>query len=139
MICPHPIPAVGAVIIEEGSLLLIRRGNEPGAGQWSIPGGRVELGEHLAEALQREVREETGLRIAVGAIADVSDLIVAEENAIAFHYVLIDYFAQVLDGDPRAGSDVTEVRWVPFADLDGYDLIPSMKPLLRQLGVLSET
>ncbi len=105
MICPHPIPAVGAVIIEEGSLLLIRRGNEPGAGQWSIPGGRVELGEHLAEALQREVREETGLRIAVGAIADVSDLIVAEENAIAFHYVLIDYFAQVLDGDPRAGSE----------------------------------
>lgn len=118
-----PIVGVGAVIIADGKVVLIKRKYEPLAGQWSLPGGRLELGETLEAGLAREMLEETGLEIDVGPVIEVFDrILLDEERRVRFHYVLIDYLCRPLGGNLSGGSDVDLAIWVDPADLKTYQL-----------------
>jgi ADP-ribose pyrophosphatase YjhB (NUDIX family) len=115
-----PIAAVGAVVLDGGSVLLVRRGQEPQKGEWSIPGGAVELGETLEQAVRREVLEETGLLVEPVRVVEVLDRIVRDaDGRVAFHYVLIDYVCRVTGGTLCCASDADEARWVGVEDLGG--------------------
>ena len=103
--------------------MLIRRGKEPRKDQWSIPGGHLEWGESLHEALLREVHEETGLSVELVGLIDTVDLITEDGSGnVTRHYVLIDFAVRAIGGDLRAGSDAAEARWVPFSQIDDYPL-----------------
>jgi|SRR6185369_11890804 ADP-ribose pyrophosphatase YjhB (NUDIX family) len=117
----RPIVGVGAVIVDGDRALIVRRAKEPLKGQWSIPGGMLELGEKLREGLAREIREETSLEVEVGDVLDVFDSIFPDaDGRTQYHYVLIDYRCTVRGGKAIAGSDVSEVRWVTSTEL--YEL-----------------
>lgn len=116
-----PRVGVGAVILDGERVLLARRGRAPGAGKWSIPGGLVHLGERLEEAAVREVEEESGLRVRILGLCGVLDRVVREQDAVRYHYVIIDYVAECVGGLLEAGSDAAEVRWVAVGDLGQYD------------------
>ncbi len=107
-----PLAGVGAVVIHRGRALLVRRGAEPALGQWSIPGGLIELGESLREAVIREVREETGLIVEPVELIELLDRIYEEGSRVRYHYVIADYLCRVTSGELRAGSDAAEARWV---------------------------
>jgi len=111
-----PLVGVGAVIIQQGRVLLIRRGSEPMKGRWSIPGGMVELGESLNDAVCRECLEETGLEVETVVLVELLDRIHREETRVRYHYVIADYLCRVTGGEPRAGSDATEVYWAKPAE-----------------------
>jgi 8-oxo-dGTP diphosphatase len=119
---PRPVVAVGAVILEGDCVLLVKRAHEPLKGEWSLPGGVVEIGETLEAALAREVLEETGLEIDVGPVVEVIDRIHrASDGRIEFHFVIVDYLCRPSRPQPLAhGSDADEVRWVSAADLASY-------------------
>lgn len=135
----HPVPAVAAIIVRNREILLIKRGAEPNLGKWSIPGGSMEIGETIEEAVKRETLEETGLVIDVGEFAGVSDLIVKQDDTILFHYILLDYFGTVVSGAAAAATDATECRWVPFDDLGKYDLTPAILDRFRKLGFIESS
>lgn len=127
-----PIVGVGAVIIKSGMILLEKRKNEPGKGKWSIPGGVVEVGEELQQALKREVKEETGLNAASCSLIDVVDSIsLDEKGAVKFHFVIIDYFVRTEEGFPQAASDADELRWVPMSVVETFDLTESFRLFFR--------
>jgi mutator protein MutT len=113
---------VGAVLIHEGRVLLIRRGKEPLRGRWVVPGGTVELGETLEEALVREIEEETGLLVRPREVVAVFDRILGEGARVDYHYVIIDYLCDYVAGEARAGSDAEAVALVAPEDLSAYDL-----------------
>ena len=109
----HPQVAVGAFVFNEDRILLVKRGHPPAEGQWAIPGGRVRLGEQLHQAAEREILEETGVTIRAGEPAFVFDTIVRDDaGEIQYHYVIIDLMAEYVCGEPRAGDDAVEARWV---------------------------
>src|SRR4051794_23462464 len=119
----RPIVGVGAVIVDGDRALIVRRATEPLKGQWSIPGGMLELGEKLRDGLAREVLEETALEVEVGDVVDVFDSIFPDaDGRTQFHYVLIDYRCTLRGGQAMAGSDVSEVRWVRAEELDGLGM-----------------
>jgi mutator protein MutT len=119
----RPVVGVGAVIVEDGKVVLIRRRHEPLAGQWSLPGGMVELGETLEAALAREMLEETSLVVEVGPVIEVFDRIMFDESRrVQYHFVLVDYLCWPVGGDLLASSDVDAAVWVDPADLEGYSL-----------------
>ena len=127
-----PIVGVGAVVIKDQQVLLVRRANEPNRGQWSIPGGTVELGETLAQAATREVWEECQVQVEPGAVVATFDLIKRDEQGqIRYHYVLLDLAAHYVNGEPVAATDALEVRWVTAGELDQLDIIPRLVPVLR--------
>ena len=107
-----PLVGVGAVIVEAGRVLLVRRGTEPLKGHWSLPGGLVELGEGLLNAVVREVREETGLIVEPVELIELLDRIHPEADRVRYHYVIADYLCCVTGGKLLAASDVDAVRWV---------------------------
>lgn len=108
----RPVAAVGAVVVDSGKVLLIRRGKPPRPGQWSLPGGGQELGESYIEAAIREAREETGLAIEVLGLIDVVDSITRDESGrVRFHYLLADVVARPVGGTLQAGGDASEARW----------------------------
>jgi ADP-ribose pyrophosphatase YjhB (NUDIX family) len=126
-----PIVGVGAVVIDGTKVLLVRRGNEPLKGEWSLPGGAVELGETLQQGVIREVLEETGLVVVPAGIVEVLDRITHDEvlqdgatGRVRYHYVLIDFVCHVTGGALREGSDADEVRWVTREELGEYHLAP---------------
>jgi 8-oxo-dGTP diphosphatase len=109
----RPLIGVAAVILREDEVLLVRRGRNPSQGEWSLPGGLVELGETLPEALHRELREELSIAVRILGLVGVYDRIVKDvNNTIQYHYVIVDYCAQIVSGTPRAGSDAAAAQWV---------------------------
>ena len=118
----RPTVGVGGVLIQDGRVLLIRRGKEPLRGRWVIPGGTVELGETLEQALVREMAEETSLRVAPGELLTVFDRILREEGAVRYHYVILDYLCSYVSGEAGAASDAEAVAWVAPEELPAYDL-----------------
>jgi 8-oxo-dGTP diphosphatase len=118
----QPVVGVGGVVVRDGRVLLIQRGQEPLKGRWVIPGGRVELGETLEEAVAREVLEETGLVVRPREVVLVFDRIDRSAGgSVAYHYVIVDYLCDYLDGELRAGSDAQAAAFVGLAELDAYD------------------
>jgi 8-oxo-dGTP diphosphatase len=129
----QPIVGVGAVIIQEGRVVLVKRRFEPLAGQWSLPGGRLELGETLEAGLAREMLEETGLEVQVGPVVDVFDRILLDpERKVRYHYVLIDYLCRPVGGVLAHGSDVAAVELVDPADLARFRLTPKATSVIEK-------
>ena len=118
-----PLVGVGAVVVDRGRVLLVRRGTEPLRGQWSLPGGLVEVGEALTAALAREVNEETGLDVEVVELIELLDRIHREGGRVRFHYVIADYLCKVVGGSLRAASDADEVRWVERAEWNSHSAL----------------
>jgi ADP-ribose pyrophosphatase YjhB (NUDIX family) len=122
---PRPIVSVGAVVVDAGRVLLIKRARPPLRGEWSLPGGAVEVGETLTAAVQREVLEETGLVVAVGDMVEVLDRIHTDpDGAVAYHYVLIDFVCTVVGGQLCASSDALAATWARLEDLAAFALQP---------------
>lgn len=134
----RPIIGVGAVIVSQRRALLVRRATEPLKGEWSVPGGALELGEKLLDGVRREVLEETGLQVEPGPVLEVFDSIFNDQQGRAqYHYVLIDYLCRVIGGEACAGSDVSEVRWVREDELASMRLRESIERVVRK-GLASE-
>lgn len=132
-----PVVAVGAIVIDKGAILLVKRDREPAKGLWSLPGGRVEVGESLREALVREVREETGIEVDVDGMIGTAERIVRnDEGDIAFHYVILDYVCTARSVDIKAGDDAAEVRWVPVGEIADLQLTAGLLEFLADRGVL---
>jgi len=129
----RPIVGVGGILLEGSRVLLVRRGVEPLRGEWSIPGGAVEVGEPLAEALVREVLEETGLQAQVLGLVEVLDRILrSEDGRVQYHYVLLDYLCRPVGGELRASSDVLDARWVDRSELEEYGLRPETRQVIAK-------
>lgn len=129
----RPELCVGAVAVDVDRILMIRRGHGPAAGAWSVPGGRVEAGETLAEAVVRELREETGLD---GVCESLVGWV--ERIGPGYHYVILDFFVTIVGGDdPVAGDDAAEAAWVPLAGVAELSLVEGLAEFLHDHGILS--
>ena len=134
-----PRVGVGAVVLDSGRVLLVRRGKAPLAGKWSLPGGLLELGETTAEAARREVAEECGLRIRVGEVAGILDRVVRDaEGRIRYHWVLVDYVAVVASGTLCAASDADEAQWVEVDEVERLDTTDGLLDMIRRAQALAE-
>ena len=136
----RPVVGVGGVIIDRGRALLIRRGSEPLLGEWSIPGGTLELGESLGNGVARELLEETGIEVRVLDLIEVFDRIFLDDGATAaeekrkprFHFVIVDYLCERLAGEPSAGSDVTDVAFAREEELPRFHLTETATRVLKK-------
>ena len=135
----HPQVGVGGVVVADGRVLLIRRGKAPLLGRWSIPGGTVESGETLEQALVREMAEETGLDVVPLQLLTVLDRIDREGDRVVFHYVIVDYLCRCLSPPAmaRAGSDALEVRWVGAEELEPLNLTAKSLEVVKEAFRLS--
>ncbi|VFM95648.1 MAG: ADP-ribose pyrophosphatase [Candidatus Kentron sp. G] len=128
----QPIPAVGAVVFKDRSVLLVRRSQPPNQGLWAIPGGRIRLGETLRMAAEREIWEETGVRVLARHPIYIFDVIDRdEEGRVRYHYVITDLLADYLAGSPTAGDDALEARWITSEELDSLPMSEETMKLLR--------
>lgn len=136
----RPIVGVGAVVVEHRRALVVRRATEPLNGEWSIPGGMLELGEKLREGIAREVKEETGLEVEVGEVLDVFDSIFPDrEGRTQYHYVLIDFLCRPAGGALKAGSDVSEAKWVTGEEAANLAMKAATVAVIRKaLGLTAE-
>src|SRR5262249_35732108 len=129
----RPIVGVGAVVVDGARVLLVRRGNEPLKGEWSLPGGAVEIGETLEVAIAREVKEETGLAIDVGPMVDVLDRIRFDaDGRILYHYVRLDFVCRPIGGALRCGTDAADVKWASVMELTQYGLADTTMSVIRK-------
>lgn len=132
-----PRVAVGGVVVREGRVLLVRRGKEPALGEWAIPGGSVELGETLQQAVERELLEETGLKVEAGEVCHVFEAVKRDEDGrIQFHYVIIDLLADYVSGEPAPSGDASEAAWLPFTEMGNRRINTSTLELLIKLGYI---
>jgi mutator protein MutT len=124
----RPVVGVGAIILDGDKILLEKRKNAPGKGKWSVPGGLVELGESTDQAVIREVKEETGLDVYEPRLVDIVDHIsLDEKGTVKYHFVIVDYLVTVKEGKPKAASDAEALKWVPFNEVEVYDLTESFR------------
>ena len=129
----RPFVSVGALVIDNGRALLIRRGKEPLKGEWSVPGGAVEIGETLAAAVKRELREETGLEAEVGEVVGVFDRIYPDANGrTEYHYILVDFLCRRTCGEARPAGDVDAAQWFSTAEVEALEPI---QPFLKALNL----
>jgi 8-oxo-dGTP diphosphatase len=129
-----PRVGVGAIVIHDSRILLVKRASAPGKGFWAIPGGLVELGETVREAAEREILEETGITIRAKEAFYVFDFIDRDaEGEIKYHYIIIDFLADYLDGEPRAADDVSDARWAAPEETGTLNLSPTTRKLLQQM------
>ena len=128
-----PLVGVGAVIVQDNRVLLIRRGQAPLLGEWSLPGGVLESGETLREATVREAREETGLIVETGELLGVYERVVrSEDGRVRYHYVLIDFQCGVVNGEIKAGSDADDVRWFGREELAALNLPTDTRDVIEK-------
>jgi 8-oxo-dGTP diphosphatase len=124
---------VGGVIIAGGRTLLIRRGSAPLEGQWSIPGGMLELGESIIEGVRRELAEETGIEVRVLELIEVFERVIpGESGRIRYHFVILDYLCEMVSGEARAASDVIDVAWAGEEELEKFALTPIAIRVIRR-------
>ena len=129
----RPVVGVGAVIVQDDKVVLIRRRFEPLKGEWSLPGGGVEVGETLEQAVAREMLEETGFEVEVGPVIEVFDRITRDDDQrVRYHYVLVDYLCWPVGGELRAGSDVDDAVLVEPDGLGPYRLTPKATAVIRR-------
>ena len=129
----HPMVGVGAVIFRNDSVLLVQRGKPPSRGKWTVPGGLVEVGESLEEAVKREVQEEVGLRVRVDALIAALDRVFLDEaGRIEYHYVLLDFLCVCPEGDPSPATDVMDCAFVCLNALSRYDLTEGTEQLVER-------
>ena len=131
----QPIVGVGALIVHNGKLVLVKRGVEPDKGRWSIPGGAVELGEKVREAAVREAEEECGLDIEIVVdrpMDEVDNIATDEEGKFRYHYVLLQFLARPRGGKLKSGGDVLDAKWVPLEEVETYELTKSFRSFFEK-------
>ncbi len=134
----RPVLAVAAVILRGDLVLLVKRAQEPSKGQWSLPGGVVELGEGVREALIREIREELSMEVSLGGLVDIVERIDRDETGeVRYHYVILEYWAEADDSNPKAGSDASEYRWVRIDELPKEQLSSEVKRVIMKAAARS--
>ena len=136
----RPHVGVGVLLIRDNHLLLVKRKFDPDTGYWSIPGGHLDLGEKVESAAVREAFEETGFKVKISKLAGIINKIMYDNSGkIEYHYVLINYFVEQIEGDPKqppkAADDALDARFVPFNQLKSYKLTESLIELLKQLKI----
>ena len=137
---------VGALILQDGELLLIRRRTQPGQGKWGVPGGLVELGENVQDAMMRETKEEVGLDVEAVKLMDVFDSVTLDEQGrIQYHFVVVNFLAHIVGGNLRTASDILEARWVSVGEVEKFNLTKSLRAIfekhrdrIRELAFLSK-
>ena len=135
----YPRVGVGAIVLHGGRVLLVKRGQAPGLGLWSVPGGLVDVGESTVDAARREVEEETGLKVRIAGLVGVLDRVTRDaEGRVRYHWVLIDYLAVPESIDTlTAGSDAAEVRWVTIDEVEGLPITEGLVDMIRRAAALS--
>jgi ADP-ribose pyrophosphatase YjhB (NUDIX family) len=128
----RPIVGVGAVVVHDGRALIVKRAHEPRKGEWSLPGGRVELGETLVDAARREMLEETGLDVSVGDIVEVFDRIHRHEGRVRYHFVIVDFLCAWTAGELRPGDDAEDAAWVTGDEVEAYGVNEHAARVLRK-------
>ncbi len=129
----RPLAGIGAIIFRGDRVLLVKRGSSPAMGKWSVPGGLVELGETLEDAVRREVLEEVGLDVKVIDLCAVLDRVILDKGGrIEYHYVLLDFLCESADGDPIAATDAQECLFVPLTELSSRDLTRGTEKVIRR-------
>jgi ADP-ribose pyrophosphatase YjhB (NUDIX family) len=135
----YPRVGVGAIVLHEGRVLLVKRGRAPGLGLWSVPGGLVDLGESTVDAARREVEEETGLKVRIAGLVGVLDRVTRDaEGRVRYHWVLIDYLAVPESVETlTAGSDAAEVRWVTIDEVERLPITEGLVDMIQRAAALS--
>jgi len=129
-----PVVGVAAMIFSDESILLVKRGNEPAKGRWGLPGGVVEIGETVREAIAREVEEETGILVRPIELLDVfNNIIRDDEGRVRFHYVLCEFLCENVGGDLKASTDVSDAKWVPLLELSSIDMSRGTKQFISRV------
>lgn len=128
-----PKVGVGGLVIDKDKLLLIKRAYEPSSGLWSIPGGLLEVGEELEEAVAREIEEETGIKVEVKELLGVFNFVIRDEaGKVKYHYVLIDFLAKPVGGKLRPSRETLDARWVSLKDIEKYSLTRTTRRLISR-------
>ena len=127
-----PAVGVGVIVLNKDSVLIEKRGNEPGRGRWNLPGGTLKLGEKIFECAKREVFEEAGIEVKPIDIASVYELIEKESERVKFHYVIIDVVAEYLSGVLRIGSDALDLKWIKLEEVKDYPLPERVKDAIEK-------
>ncbi|MEM2872960.1 MAG: NUDIX hydrolase [Nitrososphaerales archaeon] len=133
----HPMVGVGALIKKNNSVLLVKREHEPGKGRWSLPGGLVNLGEKISDAIKREVEEEVGLKVDVIKIVDVFDSIEHDDKGrVRFHYVIVGFMVKVIEGKVRGSKEASQVKWFKADELKDLEMTNTTRKLLKEINFL---
>jgi mutator protein MutT len=134
-----PLVGVGAFIKKNNSVLLVKREHEPGKGKWSLPGGLVNLGEKIRDAIKREVEEEVGLNVDVVKIVDVFDSIVYDDKGrVRFHYVIVGFIVEIVGGEVRGSEEASQVKWFKAEELKDLNMTDTTRKLLKEVNFLKD-